>query len=92
MPSDQLQRKEGWAPSLDLTARSIDLVNTLTQASTSAHPHFSTILEIGEWLGREKLSRNDLEARVCKAKGLVTLISKDNASFPAFLWKVTRTR
>lgn len=55
---------------LDNSARSIDLVNTLAQAAGEKNSIVAGILDIGEWLGREKLNRFDLELCLQKARGL----------------------
>lgn len=55
---------------LDNTARSIDLVNTLVQAAAENNSIVAGLLDIGEWLGREKLDRSDLTFCLQVARGL----------------------
>lgn len=70
---------------LDLAARTIDLISTVANASSKSNPILSGILKIGEWLGREKLSRFALQDCLEKAKGLAMPNSTGEAIFPAIL-------
>ncbi|KAK8097742.1 uncharacterized protein PG998_013228 [Apiospora kogelbergensis] len=70
---------------LDLAARTIDLITTVANASSKSNLVLSGILEIGEWLGREKLSRFALQDCLEKAKCLAITNSIGEALFPAIL-------
>lgn len=45
---------------LDLAARNIDLLTALVESSTATNGWLSLGIELGQWLSREKLDRNDL--------------------------------
>lgn len=55
---------------LDNTARGVDLVDSLIKAAAENNSIVAGILDIGEWLGREKLNRTDLTFCLQKASGL----------------------
>ncbi|KIM98378.1 hypothetical protein OIDMADRAFT_31181 [Oidiodendron maius Zn] len=55
---------------LDLAARSIDLCTTLLKWNSSANIMADVVCEISCWLGREKLSRSELQDCLQKARHL----------------------
>ncbi|OAP53697.1 hypothetical protein AYL99_12137 [Fonsecaea erecta] len=59
------------ARGLDISARSIDLLTTLVKPTTKEQSALNLAIEIGRWLGREKLSENRLQNCLEKARGLV---------------------
>ncbi|KAF2837767.1 hypothetical protein M501DRAFT_1017548 [Patellaria atrata CBS 101060] len=56
---------------IDLAARGIDLLTAFTELTTSSSPVTRAAIEVGQWLGREKLNRNQLQFCLEKARGLV---------------------
>ncbi|KAI9711791.1 MAG: hypothetical protein M1820_001936 [Bogoriella megaspora] len=59
------------ARKLDLTARGLDLLSVTAQLAGSSTPLVRIPWEIGQWLGREKLTLHELEHCLQKAKGLI---------------------
>ena len=70
MNQSKPMQMEMTARSLDVVARSIDLLTALTNASST--PAVAGLIEIGEWLGRERPSRHDLEVCIRKAKDFIS--------------------
>lgn len=58
------------ASTLDVIARSLDLCRSLMDASNSTSPVVNAIMEVGQWLGREKLSKFELQDCLQKARGI----------------------
>lgn len=68
---------------LDVFARSIDLLNSLAVTANSPHSVVHVGMEIGRWLGREKLNEHELHFCLEKARGLVIANSKGNRFYEA---------
>jgi len=66
------------ARNLDIWARGVDLLTALTETANSSNSVVHVGIEIGRWLGREKLSENQLQLCLEKARGLVIANSKGN--------------
>ncbi|KAL9117970.1 MAG: hypothetical protein Q9187_005489 [Circinaria calcarea] len=65
---------------LDVAARGIDLTTALINYSNTS-PKNNILLEIGQWLGRERLGQYELEDFMKKARGLVFPNSAGHAFF-----------
>jgi hypothetical protein len=61
---------------MDVSARSIDLLTALTETINNPQGVLQFGLEIGRWLGREKLSERQLQACLEKANGLAVANSR----------------
>jgi hypothetical protein len=59
------------AGTLDVVARGIDLTTALIEASSSPNKIINLAIELGHWLGRERLNRYQLEDFMQKSRGLV---------------------
>ena len=71
------------ARSLDVFARSIDLPTSLAVTANSPHSVVRVGMELGRWLGREKLNEHELHFCLEKASGLVIANSKGNQFYQA---------
>jgi hypothetical protein len=67
--SGKEQSLELIARGLDLAARTLDITASLTNAISSKDSLFRLPLEIGQWLGREKLDAYELENCLKQARG-----------------------
>jgi hypothetical protein len=68
---------------MDVSARSIDLLTALTDTVNNPQGILQLGLEIGRWLGREKLSETQLQTCLEKAKGLALANSRGQEFFQA---------
>jgi hypothetical protein len=75
---------ETTARKLDVVARSVDLLTTLTNAANSSNGLAVVAFEIGAWLGRERLNQYELQNCFEHAKSLII----PNAQGEAFIEKV----
>lgn len=66
-----MANKEIIARIIDISARGIDLLTALTETANSPHSVVQIGMEIGRWLGREKLNERELHFCLEKARGLV---------------------
>ena len=66
---------------LGLSAQSINLTSSLIAASNSSNSLVQLFIEIGQWLGREKLTRHELQECFVKARGVVNANEKGNKLF-----------
>ena len=73
------------ARSLDLSARGVDLLTALTETANSPHSVVHVAMEIGRWLGREKLNERELQFCLEKARGLVIPNLRGNQFYDAVL-------
>jgi hypothetical protein len=73
------------ARNLDIWARGVDLLTALTETANSSNSVVHVGIEIGRWLGREKLSENQLQLCLEKARGLVIANSKGNKFYEAVI-------
>lgn len=71
------------ARSLDVFARSIDLLNSLVVTANSPQSVVHVGMEIGRWLGHEKLNEHELHFCLEKARGLVIANSKGDRFYQA---------
>ena len=69
--------------SMDVSARSIDLLNALNDTIKNPQGIVQLGLEIGRWLGREKLSKRQLQICLEKAKGLARANAQGHEFFQA---------
>ena len=56
---------------LDLTKSTLDLTTALLNTSNSSNPLVNGAIEVGQWLGRERLNRFELADCLSKAKGII---------------------
>ena len=54
---------------VSVVARSIDLCAVLINNSNSSNPIMHAVIEMSQWLGREKLNRHELQDCLSKARG-----------------------
>ncbi|KAE9369826.1 hypothetical protein N431DRAFT_485643 [Stipitochalara longipes BDJ] len=69
--SSPSSRSSSTAGALDVAARGIDLTTALIEASSSPNKIIHLAIELGQWLGRERLNRFQLEDFMQKGRGLV---------------------
>lgn len=70
---------------MDITARDIDLLTALTENANRPHSLMNVGIELGKWLGREKLSENQLRFCLEKARGLALANAKGNQFYEAVI-------
>ena len=58
------------ASSLDVIARSLDLCRSLMDTTNSSGPVMNVVLEVGQWLGREKLNKSELQDCLQRARAI----------------------
>jgi hypothetical protein len=73
------------ARSMDLSARGVDLLTAITETANSPHSVVHVAMEIGRWLGREKLNERELQFCLEKARGLVKPNLRGNQFYDAVL-------
>ena len=56
------------AGSLDVIARSLDLCRSLVDITNSSGPVMNVVLEVGQWLGRKKLNKTELQDCLQRAR------------------------
>jgi hypothetical protein len=86
-----MSKMELAARNLDLLARGIDLLTALTETTNSPHSIVNVAIELGRWLGREKLTESQLQFCFEKARGLVIANSLANKFYEAVV-KVPQQR
>jgi hypothetical protein len=80
-----MPNKEIVTRNLDLWARGIDLLTSLSETANSPHSVVRVGMEIGRWLGREKLNERELRFCLEKARGLVIPNSHGQQFYDAVL-------
>ena len=81
--SAKAQKMELTSRVLDVTARTLDITTSLTNAISSKDSIFRLPLEIGQWLGRERLDACELENCLKQARGKFFPNKDGLASFEA---------
>ncbi|KAH7377498.1 hypothetical protein BKA64DRAFT_648977 [Cadophora sp. MPI-SDFR-AT-0126] len=80
-----MSKAELVARGMDLSARGVDLLTALTETANSPHSIVHVGIELGRWLGREKLSENQLQFCLEKARGLVIANSHGHHFYEAVM-------
>ncbi|KAG9231130.1 hypothetical protein BJ875DRAFT_383626 [Amylocarpus encephaloides] len=80
-----MSKTELVARRLDVSARGVDILTSLTNMANSPHSVVHMGIELGRWLNRERLSESQLQLCLEKARGLVMANSRGNDFYKAVM-------